>query len=585
MPTTTNWKLESSLLGRELVERGNNFKLTFTSGQEGITWSKNSVTLPDVKEGVPLTEREITLLRGAVDEACSRARYSEKIDYKKEFGDREKQASVIHDMLEATRTETRYCNKYHGASRNLKEMIRGSEKPEHPVMKELYNKVRLAQYGLRETQEGEELIPNELIRECERIFHSETTGSQDLINSTKEILKLIDPEDDVGDPPQEEQQEGEGEGEGDNKGEGNPKDGKSQDRQNTGKAEAKELLSKLVNETAKGFSDTDQTIEYDDTGEALPYKVPWDLVRDKIWHDPKWRPWGGERNSPASAEGFVEIYDRVKIDIASSIAVAKNKLRIALLSKENRSWERALPEGNLDPKRFAHAIAGQDEYRMKRRETEDINTAVLVLVDLSGSMGGEKILQATQMAVVLNECLMGTGVKYKIAGHYATSGYNGEPSIPYQDCPSDMARLDSVFMPCFKDWDETYTQSKNNIGCMLHGAGSCNADACAIQYAYSDLEKRREKKRLLIYISDGQPACSHTLSNYTFLATYRQHIRYMESNYRKQGIETIGLGLGPGTKHIKTFHKYAHKVDNISEFTGKILGVVAKEIIDGDRQR
>ena len=109
-------------------------------------------------------------------------------------------------------------------------------------------------------------------------------------------------------------------------------------------------------------------------------------------------------------------YYDVKNRIKSSTMVMKAKLRRALMAKQNRSWDKGKEQGHLDATRLVRAFKGNPQVFKVREEREEHDTAISILIDLSGSMGGAKAIVARDVAVALAECFEGTQMKYKIVG-------------------------------------------------------------------------------------------------------------------------------------------------------------------------
>ncbi|MBF9682944.1 hypothetical protein IAI36_11715, partial [Streptococcus pseudopneumoniae] len=77
----------------------------------------------------------------------------------------------------------------------------------------------------------------------------------------------------------------------------------------------------------------------------------------------------------------------------------KNKLRTALLSKQRRDWDFGREIGKLDSKRLVSAYGGKPNVFKARIDRPEENTAIQILIDLSGSMHGEKVKLAQDCAI------------------------------------------------------------------------------------------------------------------------------------------------------------------------------------------
>ncbi|MCR5670686.1 MAG: VWA domain-containing protein [Butyrivibrio sp.] len=123
----------------------------------------------------------------------------------------------------------------------------------------------------------------------------------------------------------------------------------------------------------------------------------------------------------------------------------------------------------------------------KRRDPEKLkNAAVVLLVDLSGSMGGSKEYQARKTAITMAEALTACHIPYYIIGFHADEGAEAvhDHYVTWANKRSDRESLVSMY---------------------AHGN---NFDGYSIRYATELLKTRTEDNKILFVISDGQPACN-----------------------------------------------------------------------------
>ena len=123
----------------------------------------------------------------------------------------------------------------------------------------------------------------------------------------------------------------------------------------------------------------------------------------------------------------------------------------------------------------------------KRRDPDKLkDAAVVLLVDLSGSMSGSKEAQAKKTAICLAEALTKCRIPYYVMGFHADMG---------ADAVHDH----------FVTWSNRKVDRESIISMRAYGN---NFDGYSIRYAGEVLKKRQEDNKILFVISDGQPACS-----------------------------------------------------------------------------
>lgn len=171
------------------------------------------------------------------------------------------------------------------------------------------------------------------------------------------------------------------------------------------------------------------------------------------------------------------------------------------------------------------------------------SVAATLLVDLSGSMRGEKSIAALQGAILFAEALHAL------------------------DIPASVAGFKTEVIPVVGFGERFSNVHRRNIAKMLRQVGSINHDALAVEWAYKELTKQSAVEKILIVISDGQPVGPDSPED---LVEIIQQIQ--------DKIHLIGLGLGPQTGHVEEF--YRHGIGNIPiTDLSKNIGQVLQKVL------
>lgn len=153
--------------------------------------------------------------------------------------------------------------------------------------------------------------------------------------------------------------------------------------------------------------------------------------------------------------------------------------------------------------------------------------SVCVLIDESGSMSWDhRATYARATAVVLYDFCMGLGIPCAIYGHSA-----------------DMSSYGSLQIFSYAEFDSIDKNDKYRL--MDIQARSNNRDGAALKYVYSKMEKREEEVKLVIVISDGQPAAS----GYSGSEAERD-MRSLKNTYSRKGITTFAAAIGSDKDNI-----------------------------------
>lgn len=164
-----------------------------------------------------------------------------------------------------------------------------------------------------------------------------------------------------------------------------------------------------------------------------------------------------------------------------------------------------------------------------RLPSDEQKLAVGLLVDESGSMSYvNRITHAQKTAIVLYDFCISLGIPITIYGH--STGGSGVELYSY-------AEFDSV------DQSDCYRL-------MDMSARNGNRDGAALRFVAEHLDKRPERKKLLIIISDGQPA------DYGYMGTEAEaDLRGIKKEYEKKGIVLFAAAIGDDREQIKRIYK------------------------------
>ena len=132
-----------------------------------------------------------------------------------------------------------------------------------------------------------------------------------------------------------------------------------------------------------------------------------------------------------------------------------------------------------------------------------INSSVSILGDMSGSMCGERETMARSALVSMSYLLDSLSVPFEILGW---DTYTGNSDEEFWNGGPIYNRYADMRYYVFKSFNQVLNADvKKNIS-LFNSQGDCNVDCEAIQWAARRLSHRKEKNRILIVLSDGQPS-------------------------------------------------------------------------------
>jgi len=254
------------------------------------------------------------------------------------------------------------------------------------------------------------------------------------------------------------------------------------------------------------------------------------------------------------------VYESTRQNCTGEITAAKKMLSMYLRSRKNESWSRGLEEGELDTSQLHNLVSlGSTKIMKERRSRDFMNTAVLLLIDNSGSMHAGTTRTA---AIVLAEALNGIKwLKLDIAGF--TTNDEDYTSL------KGSGRTNGLDILLYKDFDEPYVKARGRLGAIrTHGYTPLGE---AYGHGLERLIRRKEERRVLWIISDGEP--------YLELAD-NSHSEYelMRRNYAKckrYGIETVGTYVGHrGRDALKSYVDRFSGIQDISQMPQSMMEII-----------
>ena len=161
---------------------------------------------------------------------------------------------------------------------------------------------------------------------------------------------------------------------------------------------------------------------------------------------------------------------------------------------------------------------------------EALNLVVAVLNDESGSMGGyDRATTARATSIVIYDFCRALGIPVMICGHSDTCGGD----------------VDLFTYAEFDSYD-----NKDKFRMMDITARSGNRDGAALRYVAERLSKREEEMKILILISDGQPASSG------YYGTEAEaDLRGIKKEFTNKGVTIFAAAIGNDKPNIQRIYK------------------------------
>ena len=533
--------MTSKLMGlhqHELVEtaklfssKGNKVRVVFDDG--GARTDGKTIWLPNSSPDVALSERGQRFDRAMVDHEASHHDVTNMKDFTEGVSGGDKRLEGLVQSIEDCRVDKNAMQKHPGSRKNLgtardisfegsAELIEGADDARHFAGTGIIN-AWWEKYGgwpSENRKRAFEALPPEMQDFCRK--YADLADKLTLKRTTKPTIELAEkalaeleamgpmpmgddepegqPQPQSGDNDEQGTDQGRGHGELEKEGQGDDQspdnagpegqDGSTSfdagsELDSTDLAEAHE---RMMENEADGY----------EKGGYEPYRNPNDvklstflLATVSHWQGPtdnlmnkivgRYKAWGFD------PDNFQYDWSNTLKAVRSSVAKTQAKLTEAFMASSQRLWSGGYDSGALDPRAFVRAYQARDGAFRRKDTGEDINAAVTLLMDCSGSMyehGKEKVAGA--MTVALAMVLERMNVAVEVRGF--TSDSKGRVA-------------DMIFKP----FDMPVAQSRCGLSVLMQASNMENHDYVNVRTAASSLLKRNEAKRMLIVLSDGQP--------------------------------------------------------------------------------
>ena len=242
-----------------------------------------------------------------------------------------------------------------------------------------------------------------------------------------------------------------------------------------------------------------------------------------------------------------------KLEVSTGLA---KQVRRMLQVRSQATYQHGLKRGKISSRSLYRAGLGNcsaaTKVFKKKQEKDILNTAVTVLVDKSGSMTGMKDAHAGIACAMLNEAIGGIRVPLEIVGF--TEDWENITHSILKKHDKSVSWDDLIYRHC-KSGDEMFNS---------------NSDGESILWAMARLTKRKEKRKILIVLSDGSPASTTGDADF-----FTQHVI---GEIEKSGIVEI-YGIGIMDTNVKRLYKEHAVINEASELESALLKVIEHKII------
>lgn len=398
--------------------------------------------------------------------------------------------------------------------------------------------------------------------------------------------------------------EGEGEGEGESSGatgqvknEDLSKNNENADKRN--KDRPKPSGNSGTQQGISEFSDYDDAFEAADWNAAaaekikkfakddqvnasyIPYSRQYDYVGPFINSEAVIAKFNGDQTA-------VKIYEQAH----SKSHVIQQQVQKLFMAKSLTRWEPGLRRGRINPASLHRLPHGDERVFRRKIESNSRDVAVSLLIDMSGSMANRKVQYACIAAMMFSNVLTKLNIAHEISAFTTYHGgyYSSAGSFPHAKEVNTMlsgagrhsdphgityARYAPIVNYIAKGYDDRLTEETKRLVAMIpsgyRNSMANNVDGESVEIAGRRLLQRKEKKKVMIVMSDGSPAADG--SGYVL----SDHLKTVVKSLTGAGVEMLGLGLQD--ESVKRFYPKSEVVTQVEQIPDKILELTRQMVV------
>lgn len=225
---------------------------------------------------------------------------------------------------------------------------------------------------------------------------------------------------------------------------------------------------------------------------------------------------------------LIENYEAIAAPLLDISSRLQQSVKEILDKKRNGEKLNHLVYGRrLEPRNLYHNDGGY--FSRTRLPGDPSELAVALLIDESGSMrSAARLPMANQTAIILYDFCRSLNIPITIYGHTE------------DDC-------DTVQLYSYAEYNSVDNQDRYRLMDMAPRSG--NRDGAALRFVAEHLRKRPEELKLLILISDGQPAGTRYYGT-----DAEADLRAIKKEYHQKGIILFAAAIGSDKERIKRIY-------------------------------
>lgn len=308
--------------------------------------------------------------------------------------------------------------------------------------------------------------------------------------------------------------------------------------------------------------------------------------------DSGWRPWTRDFDTLVD----LEVPNSTPISgidsaVAKTVGPMMKDIRRLIAAQSQVRRIPGMRSGRLHGPNLHRLLAGDDRLFARREEAQSLDTAMTLLIDCSGSMGGGRYKTAVQAAYAIGQVLSKVGIAFECLGfkdnHHHPEKDRIMAEIRQQGLlPGQAVRVLPLEMPAFKTFDERWRPDIQRRFAYGHNGGGSEIapgmrwgstpEGDGNEFAARRLLQRPEQRKIMITLTDGSPG-TPSLHDQRHRNPCLEFSKEMVRKIEAAGIDLVGIGI----QHDGVQNYYSNNIviNDVSELPVKLMGVLKKLIV------
>jgi len=271
------------------------------------------------------------------------------------------------------------------------------------------------------------------------------------------------------------------------------------------------------------------------------------------------------------------MFNSPEINVDAPVGGLKQQLSKLLLSVDRVGWQTGATSGRFDVRRIPRMLTGSERVFKSRVETDAVTTAVTIVIDLSSSMGGDRIIAASQTAWCIADAIERVGCMVQVLGF--SSGYGHTMVKPkymrgLDGLPGAGSRATGIadlkysgIAKVLKDFTHKLKDRKvlfQYMGRLVEGS---TPDYHVIRTAVQQLSMVPADRKLCIVITDG-------------FGDTENMAKMKDLSEKLWQVPVVGIGIQTDPRTMGLVYKYFACIESVQDLAqGALRAVIAQ--LDG----